>query len=140
MKKYDVQSAAVGYIKQLSKLETNILLVYWDAILQRLNASSKILQDIETDVITVQNLYESLIGYAETQSKDFSIFEQQAKDICDEENYEDNYKRIKRAKLFYDDTQNSTTLSGRDRFKIRVFDFINSSILTELKKTIKILQ
>ena len=102
--------------------------------MQRFNASSKILQDIETVVITVQTIYESLIGYVDTQSKDFSIFEQKAKDICDEQNYEDNYKRIKRVKLFYDDTQKTTTLSGRDRFKILVFDVINSSILVELKK------
>ena len=136
--KYDIVAAAIGYIKQLNRIETNILLAYWDTILERFEITSKKLQDIETDIITVENLYNSLIGYVGDQSKNFTVFEHEAKKICDTESYDDECKRFNRPKLFHDDSvQNNIPLTGRDRFKKNVFDPINKSIIAELQKRSK---
>jgi len=58
----------------LNKLETAILVLFWDDVLERFNLTNKKLQSISIDLITVSNLYSFLINHVK-QLRSISIFE-----------------------------------------------------------------
>jgi len=57
------KNEAKGLYLHLIKLETAILVLFWGDVLERFNLINKKLQSISIDLITVSNLYSSLINY-----------------------------------------------------------------------------
>ncbi|CAI6356001.1 unnamed protein product [Macrosiphum euphorbiae] len=77
-KKAITKNEANGIFLHLNKLETAILVLFWSDVLERFNLTNKKLQSISIDLITVSNLYSSLINYVK-QLTSTSIFEQYEK-------------------------------------------------------------
>lgn len=58
-----VLSEAKGLVRQMNKLETAYITVFWSDILHTFNKTSLLLQSIDIDISTVVGLYASLIEY-----------------------------------------------------------------------------
>ncbi|XP_025191154.1 zinc finger MYM-type protein 1-like [Melanaphis sacchari] len=69
---------ASGLRIQLEKLEMAFMAVLWGFLLNRLNAVSKKLQDVNIDVCTVLELYDSLIHLVNSQRDAFDEYEEKA--------------------------------------------------------------
>lgn len=64
--KPSIKSEAVGLLKKINCLETVFMTIFWTNILERVNKTSKKLQSVDIDLITVVELYQSLIHYIES--------------------------------------------------------------------------
>ena len=90
-----------GLRKQMESFETALLTVIWYKILTRFNATSLSLQKVETDLLSVVNLYESLISFiSEMRQRQFDEIEDQARTFAEPIDT-DTTKRTKKRKKNY---------------------------------------
>ena len=83
----------------MDNLETGIMTVIWDAILQRFNIVSKALQHPKLDLNSTISLFNNLINFVALQRYRFCFFEAKGKDLSGTSNYpEDGGKRRKRTR------------------------------------------
>lgn len=75
--------------------------VFWGDILEMLNKTSKTLQSVSTDLITVVQLYDSVIHYIQSarNRNTFLNYENSAKKLSGLSIYEENEKRKIKRKL-----------------------------------------
>ncbi|XP_060845774.1 uncharacterized protein LOC132925391 [Rhopalosiphum padi] len=78
-----VRSEARGLIRQMNKLETAYMTVFWSDILHTFNKTSLLLQSVDIDISTVVSLYNSLIEYVQTLRSMFNDYEKLAKAMFD---------------------------------------------------------
>lgn len=100
------------------------MLHFWGFLLSRINCVSKKLQKQELDVLTVHQLFDSLIELvSETrQEKEFDSYERRALEYSVVKEYERNLKRGKERKIFFDESPHEETVhKARDNFRINVF-------------------
>jgi len=91
------KNEANGIFSHLNKLETAILVLFWGDVLEPFNLTNKNLQSISIGLITISNLYSSLIIYVK-QLRSTSIFEQYEKKniiIIKCKEYHENRKKRK---------------------------------------------
>lgn len=101
----------------LNKLETAILVLFWSDVLERFKITNKKLQSISIDLITVSNVYSSLINYVK-QLRSTSIFEQYEKKALLLSNVKEYHENIKKKrKLAHDETRmNEIVQDSRTKF------------------------
>ncbi|XP_050064958.1 zinc finger MYM-type protein 1-like [Aphis gossypii] len=64
--KPSLRCEAKGILKKLNRFECALMAVFWGDILEVLNKTSKTLQSVSTDLITVVQLYDSVIHYMQS--------------------------------------------------------------------------
>nr|XP_018910091.1 PREDICTED: uncharacterized protein LOC109039167 [Bemisia tabaci] len=127
--------------KQLQKLETAILLLFWNKVLDKFHRYSKKLQTEGLDLQSVLNLYVSLkaFGTSLRNENEFSKIEKEAKQLCGSNEYKKDQSRSTKPKLpFGESTKNHTEFSGRESFIFNVYYAALDKICTSLSDKIKI--
>ncbi|KAF2885073.1 hypothetical protein ILUMI_21076 [Ignelater luminosus] len=102
------RSDATGLQKKLKRLETAILVIVWNTILDRFNSTSKKLQQSQIDLSTVVQLYDSLALFLQDmRNKQFSHYEEKAKFLSGVENYYGHDTRRKKIQKLRSDEDES---------------------------------
>lgn len=139
--KAECRQQARGLLSTMMKLETGIMVILWDQVLQRFQMTSASLQSSGQDLNTACALYESLHGYIQAMRSTFSDIEQKAKDLTKCEDYQQQTRRKHKQNRTYDDFSGSSTLdplvesqTPSQKFKSRTFLAIIDSLLSALSK------
>uniref|UniRef100_A0A0B7BVG9 DUF4371 domain-containing protein n=1 Tax=Arion vulgaris TaxID=1028688 RepID=A0A0B7BVG9_9EUPU len=139
--KVECRNQAYGLVLEMSKLETGIVSILWNGILERLQASSASLQSPDQDLNTGYALYESLHGYVQAMRPTFSDIEAKAKILTDCQEYQQQTSRRRKRNTKYDDFSGSTTLdevvenqTPKQKFESQVFIVIIDNVLSALAK------
>ncbi|VVC33884.1 Ribonuclease H-like domain,Domain of unknown function DUF4371 [Cinara cedri] len=90
---------ANGLYNKLCKLETGIYCAFWNKILDRFNATNKILQDPTLDLNNAVASVKSLKCFINAQRDGFSMFEKKGKIISKSNEYNDNKKRSRKLNI-----------------------------------------
>ena len=85
----NTRQQAEGLIKRMENLETIILTIIWNDILERINKTSKILQSKDKGLIEAMNLLNSLKNYVHDMENKFDAYELKARKRCPESDYSD---------------------------------------------------
>ncbi|KAL4088690.1 hypothetical protein QTP88_023774 [Uroleucon formosanum] len=102
-----------------------------------LNKTNKTLQLVSTDLITVVQLYDSIIHYIQSarSRSTFLNYENSVKKLSGLSIYEENEKRkIKRKLQHSENRSNEVTLVGRESFIIKTYYIILDNLLCELQR------
>ena len=97
-----------GNRKKMNTLEFILMLIIWQKILNRVNATSKSLQKIENNLTVAVDLYNSLIEFIKDLRDKFDEIENKAKEISETTTYKES--RIKKHKKFHDEGQSEEIL------------------------------
>jgi len=73
----EARSKAKGLNERLSLLETGLYAIFWNDLLQRVNASSQLLQNAGLDLITAVATIKSLKTFVESKRESFTEYETQ---------------------------------------------------------------
>lgn len=92
--------------KELEKLETAFMVVFWNAILKRLNKVSIQIQSSSVDVLTVSDLYGSLVDFTMTERENFDYFEEKAIEMRALKQYQGEIKSQPKRKEMMDEISN----------------------------------
>ena len=106
----------------MEKLETALLLTIWQTILERIDKVNKNLQAVNTNLLTVVQLYDSLLNYLLDIKDDFFRFQEQAMTISESSSYEQKRYRKKKIHIDEPDEDPSITTSPIEIFKINVYE------------------
>lgn len=81
------RSEAAMVQKQLGQFEIVFIAVFWNSLLDRFNATSKLLQSVDIDIGVAVELYRSLIDFVESLRSDemFEVYVKKAKCVIPEE-------------------------------------------------------
>jgi hypothetical protein len=138
--KWETRSVAKGLIQEMRKLETAILVVFWNDILRKFNLASKSLQDSHISLDTVTSLYVSLESYVGSLRGEFQSYEQKGMELCQNTDYSAFHKRRAIRKRFADESTErdvAETMSASDNFRVTTFlaciDQLQSSLRHRLK-------
>ncbi|KAF2889424.1 hypothetical protein ILUMI_16749 [Ignelater luminosus] len=119
------QIEARGLYDKVKSFEFCLLTVLWNKILNRINATSKSLQEITANLNIVCTLYESLIGFVQELRNDFDSIEEKAKEICGnftDAIYSTGFQRSCKRKCKFDDNcDDAIQFSAKNNFKINTF-------------------
>ncbi|XP_025407500.1 zinc finger MYM-type protein 1-like [Sipha flava] len=137
MEKAATRSEAKGYIDQINNFEFVFMIIFWNTLLERFNATSKSLQSTIRNLDTVVHLYRSLTDFV-TQLRNEVMFEKfiiKAKQSITEE-YKFDMKRVKTKSLLLGETRKNETKpqNGKDNLRINVYYPILDCIHIELHK------
>ena len=139
--KAECRQQANGLLLTMKKLETGIMVVLWDQILQRFQMTSAALQSSDQDLNSACALYESLYGYVEALRPTFTDIEDKAKVLTDCYQYHEEVSRQKRQNRKYDhfhgvnsDDSSIESMQPSDKFRIGTFLVIVDRLLTALSK------
>jgi len=104
--------------------------------LDRFNATSKLLQNVDIDIGIALELYRSLIDFVGSLRSDemFEVYVEKAKCIIPEE-YEFNSKRSCKRKLQLGESkENEIIMTGKNKFRVETFYVILDRVRSELEK------
>lgn len=108
--KAECRNQAYGLVLKMSKLETGIMTIAWNEILERLQATNASLQSANQDLNTGYALYKSLHEYIQAMRSTFSDIEAKAIDLTDCEQYQQETSRQRKRNTKYDHYSGSITL------------------------------
>lgn len=122
--------------KQMDKLENALLSKYWNCILQRFDATSTVLQDIDLDLSKAVDLVASLKDFVAGLRNQFNSFETAAKEMSPtiSQAYKSDSQRKRTRKKHVDEPDTlhqDLQLSGRQKF---IADVINDRLTVELDR------
>ncbi|XP_026482761.1 zinc finger MYM-type protein 1-like [Ctenocephalides felis] len=126
---------ARGLLQKLQHLETAILVVVWNAILERFNAASKKFQDSKSNLSSVSQMYSSLALFLEDmRAKQFSEYEEKAKALSGVKNYHHDNHRKRTRKFQADESQEHERvfLCGEEHFRINIYYRILDTLSVQL--------
>ena len=135
--KPSTRSEASGLLNSLDSMKTCFLSLLWNDILERFNKVSKSLQSVNIDLGTIVELYQSLVTYLEHLRKPstFDHYESKVIEKSDENSYAYDMQRKRKRKVQFDEEKgNETELSGRDRFRVTIFNVIIDRLITKLRR------
>ena len=138
--KMEARQQALGLSTCMSRLETGILVVLWEQILQRFQMTSMSLQSSDQVLNTACSLYESLIGYVETLRNSFNEIVEKASNFPSSDQYQDegnSRRRRKRNQRFDDSDVEGDTLdamNSSERFRIESYLVITDSLVAALSR------
>lgn len=113
---------AKGLAAEFHKLETGILTVLWDTILQRFNKTSQALQSSTLDLNNAVELLSSLQDFVQSLRSEFDTYEEQGKELSEANTYkEDTGRKWKRKRQFDESSSEETERSGKEKFRAEVF-------------------
>ena len=130
--------------KIMSRLETGIYIVFWNTILQRVNATSLKLQSCNADLNTSIALLKSLRQYIESTRNDFQNYETlgKLKSACDE--YKQSEERARKRNVRLDPLDygrsQKVELTGSQKFRVQCYLPIIDQLITSLTQTIRAYQ
>uniref|UniRef100_A0A8C5GFL1 TTF-type domain-containing protein n=1 Tax=Gouania willdenowi TaxID=441366 RepID=A0A8C5GFL1_GOUWI len=132
----DTRREAAALCNKLEKLETALMTMFWDTVLQRFKLTSNSLQKREMDLMTAVRLLESLHTYVASLRGQFGYFETSARAITGvTQAYQSETHRVSKRKTFDDETvDNEVVLTGSKKFQVETFNVIIDSLLSGLKK------
>lgn len=139
--KADCRQQARGLASTMDQLETGILTVLWDQVLQRFNVTSSLLQSADQDLNTSCALYESLIGFVQTLRDQFDEIENKGQTLTDCQEYVTQVRRKKVRNRRYDEQSGSAALdvvveaqTPAEKFKTSTFLVMIDNLLDALNK------
>lgn len=91
---------ATGIKNNMTTLNFAVMLVLWNKLLERINSTSKILQDPQINLSVVVKVYDSLVQFIHKEREMFCYYESTAKSFCNEEYRKSNKRIVKRKKQF----------------------------------------
>ncbi|CAM1319945.1 Uncharacterised protein r2_g2830 [Pycnogonum litorale] len=121
-------------------LEMAVLCVVWDTILERFNATSKTLQEVNIDLGTCVSLYESLQYFVKSirTEEAFYSYEERAKFMMEGSSYRADHQRTRKRKRLFDEVDSEVELTPREKFRTSTFLPILDSLLTELVRRMEV--
>ncbi|XP_050511746.1 zinc finger MYM-type protein 1-like [Diabrotica virgifera virgifera] len=131
------RNEAKGIRIKLEKLETAFMVVFWNAILERLNKVSIQIQSSSVDVLTVSDLYGSLVEFTIAERDNFDYFEEKAIEMSALKQYQGEIKRQPKRKKMTDETSNEepeTPYGSRDFFRVDTFLVILDRLRAEIER------
>ncbi|KAF2888436.1 hypothetical protein ILUMI_17738 [Ignelater luminosus] len=111
---------ARGLYDKMKSFEFCLTTVLWNKVLNRINATSKSLQEITANLNIVCILYESLIGFVQELRNDFDSIGEQPKEICGnftDAIYSADFQRSRK----HDNCGDDIHFSAKNYFKINTF-------------------
>jgi len=122
----DVRCKARGLSERLCQLETGIYTVFWNDMLQRFNATSKILQNPKLDLNSSVAAIKSLQVFVESKRDSFKEYEREGIDKSGTTEYVRKRERRRNVRLNpLEQSQSATTqqvtLTQSDTFRIENF-------------------
>lgn len=119
---------------QLNKLETALMTVIWDTILQRINMASKNFQQNTGDLSSLIPLYESLVTFMNCVREEFDTYEAEALTLVDGNiNYANQRKKFVSKRL--DQLPgNEKIFSPKENFKFMCHNIICDVLISQLEK------
>ncbi|XP_057663116.1 uncharacterized protein LOC130898084 [Diorhabda carinulata] len=132
------RAEAKGLQQKLQHLKTAILVIVWNAILDRFNSASKKLQDSQADLSSVIQIYRSLALFLQDmRNKQFSDYKKKAKALSGVQNYyRYDTRRKKTRKLHPDESRENerTAVSGEENFQTNIYYPILDTLSVQLKE------
>lgn len=120
--KADCRNQAQSILKKLGELESAILVVFWNTILECFHKTSLSLQDPTVCLNVMVSLLESLADFVQTQRTMFDHYESQGIEVCGHDKYKSEQKRVFIRNRRYDEgSAEETVLPPRDKFRTEVF-------------------
>lgn len=133
------KTEAEDLLRKTETLEFNLMTVIWKRILDRINATSKSLQNTEANLTAACTLYNSLIEFIKDFREKFAKLEEEAKQIQPHALYKDETSRVRKREQFFDDgPAQHIILNSSGNFKINAFFPICDKLITELKLRMKL--
>ncbi|KAJ8685685.1 hypothetical protein QAD02_021478 [Eretmocerus hayati] len=115
---YDEAASLLG---SMNKLETGVLLVFWNDILDRVNSTSLRLQSYNSDLNSSIILLISLCDYIESLRSRFEFYENRGKELVGSDEYDFTKKRRKEPNVrlipLGEDQVPRVNLNGSEKFK-----------------------
>ena len=119
-------------------LETALLLIFWNTLLQRINAANKSLQNKECNIQKGTYLLKSLSAFIlniRTDDAYFYQMEKEAIELSGSIEYSTEKNRIRKRKIQFDETSdNDIILRGKELFKVETFYLICDTLHSEIKR------
>lgn len=132
------RSEAIGLQRKLQHLETAILVIVWNVILDRFNAANKKLQGSHADLSSVIQIYGSLASFLQDiRNKQFSEFEEKAKALSGVQDYYcyDTHRRKTRKLQPGESRVNERApFSGQDNFRTNIYYPILDTLSVQLSE------
>jgi hypothetical protein len=129
---------ANSLVRKLDKLDTAVLCVIWNDILQKMNIVSKSLQQPGIEIRTVVQLYDSLLKFFEDIRELFDGYEEKAKSSCptylSSDYAEASSRKCTRKPLANDGPGAEAVLTARDKFRTQVFYVTLDKLTAEMKR------
>lgn len=126
--------------ENFDNLETAILTVLWDKILQRINATSKSLQDPDMELLTANKLLQSLGDFILDIRNSFDALNAEANLLTDETQFKDGKKRKKKRKKMCDEDlqcDDDNILHEKKNFIVNTLNVICDKLIMEIKERTK---
>lgn len=134
----DVRCKARGLSERMCQLETGIYTVFWNDILERVNATSKMLQDPQLDPNSAVAAVKSLKTFVESKRHCFKEYEKEGIDKSGTTNYVQRRERRRNVRLDPLDQPRHTSspqmeLTQSDKFRIENFLPVIDQFVTALE-------
>lgn len=125
---------AASLHKKLLKTETVLNVIIWDTVLQRINKTSKLLQDSSANIGQFSSLFHSLIQFVKNVRENFDLYEKEAMDLLPVPlSYEATRKKFTPRSRCLDDVSNSEVqFEPRDKFIKMCHYVLCDSLISEL--------
>jgi len=109
--------------------------VFWNSLLDRFNATNKLLQSVNIDIGIALELYRSLIDFESLRNDEmFEMYVEKAKYIIPEEYEFDSKQSCKRKFPLGESKENEVIMTGKNKFRVETFYVILDRIKSELEK------
>lgn len=107
-------------MSNIAKLESAFLIVFWDSILSRFDATSQYMQKVKVDLISASKMLSSLVDFVKDLRDKFSEFENQAKQLSAFVNVEySDLTRRKISRKLADGGVQTSNLSGSKNSELK---------------------
>lgn len=139
----ETKTRATGLKKNMERLETVFLTIFWNDVLMRLNKTNKMLQKTTLTLSVAVKMLKSLTLYISEKRNKFDWYEKRANEIAPNSVYKDINKRIKKRSTrltYFDNTDTpdpDVILEGSEKFKIETFLPVIDTLLNNLTKRSK---
>ncbi|KAG8175346.1 hypothetical protein JTE90_027047 [Oedothorax gibbosus] len=119
----------------IKTFEFALMLIIWDAILQRINKSNISLQKVNCEISTIISLYESLVAFIQKVREEFDMYEVEAAKLAFTKEYTSKRKRnTPKSKYLDESSSTGVSLSDREKFLYETHNVLCDAIISELNK------
>jgi hypothetical protein len=123
---------------KLGRFETAIFTKCWDAILQRVNCVSKMLQSPTVNLSEVPKFFNSLIDFVDFVRSNFEKYEQEAGLLVENKTYTQKRKVRPPQRLDDENGSNNVNFSAQENFKISCFYAICDTLIVQLRSRMSV--
>lgn len=122
---------------KLDQWDNALITVMWDSLLQRINMTSKKLQDPAITLNTASALCKSLSKFVESiRNSGVEALEEKAATLTNDRQYSIETRRIRQPKRFFDEMgiEYTTNMSAIQKFRVEVINATCDRIIEEIRK------